>query len=81
VIISINNWSWGGNGFRLVTDFGEFVKVALKGRVGEEVWSLLGFVALMCVCVYFCCNGGCLCQGLQGFGVVYSWYSRLVSGW
>jgi hypothetical protein len=35
--------------------------------VGEEVWGLLSFVALVHVWVYFCCcNGGCLCQGLQG---------------
>jgi hypothetical protein len=31
--------------------------------VGEEVWRLLGFVALMC------CSEGCLCQGLQGLEV------------
>jgi hypothetical protein len=30
------------------------------------VQRLLGFVALVCVWVYFCCNVGCLCQGLQG---------------
>jgi hypothetical protein len=30
-----------------------------------------GFVALVCVWVYFlCCSVGFLCQGLQGFGVV-----------
>jgi hypothetical protein len=50
--------------------------------VGEEVWRLLGFVALVCVWVYFhCYRGGCLCQGLQEAGDVYGWYSRLVSGW
>jgi hypothetical protein len=38
-----------------------------SGWVGEEVWVLLGFVALVCVWVYFCyCSGGSLCQGLQG---------------
>jgi hypothetical protein len=44
---------------RLVADFGELVKVVLKrggdgksGRwVGEELWGLLGFVAL---CVFWC---------------------------
>jgi hypothetical protein len=73
---------------RLVIDFGELIKVLLKGGrwekrwVGkEEVWGLLGFVTLVCVWVYFCCSGGCLCQGLQEAGVVYSWYSRLLSGW
>jgi hypothetical protein len=38
--------------------------------VGEAVWGLLGFVALVCVWEYFCCSVGCLCQGLQGVGVV-----------
>jgi hypothetical protein len=43
--------------------------------------GLLSFVALVCVWVYFgCCSEGCLCQGLNGAGVVYSWYSSLVSG-
>jgi hypothetical protein len=33
---------------RLVIDFGDVVKVALKRRVvGEEEWGLLGFVALV----------------------------------
>jgi predicted RNA-binding protein with TRAM domain len=45
---------------RLVIDVGELVKVTLKsgGRKGdgEEVWGLLGFVALVCVWVYFCCS-------------------------
>jgi hypothetical protein len=43
---------------KLVIDLGELVKVALKkggwkkgGLVGEEVWGLLGFVALVCVWV------------------------------
>jgi hypothetical protein len=62
---------------RLVIDCGELVKVALKRGdrkrsvwVGEEVCRLLGFVALVCVWVYFfCCSGGCLCQGLQGLGL------------
>jgi hypothetical protein len=48
------------------------------GWVREEVWGLLGFVG---VCVFFCCSGGSLCQGLQRAGVVYRWYSRLVSMW
>jgi hypothetical protein len=64
------------------------IKVALRrggrksgGRVGEELWGLLGFVSFMCVWVYFyCCCEGCLCQGLQGASVVYNWYSRLVAG-
>jgi hypothetical protein len=30
-----------------------------------------GFVAFVCVWVYFCCCSiGCLCQGLQGVGAV-----------
>jgi hypothetical protein len=52
-----------------------------RGLVREEVWVLLGFVVLVHVWVYFCCSGGCLCQGLQGAGIVYSWYSRLISMW
>jgi hypothetical protein len=47
---------------------------------GEE-GRFLGFVALLCVWVYFCyCSGGCFCQGLQGAGIVYSWYSKLFTG-
>jgi hypothetical protein len=39
------------------------------GWVGEDIWRMLGFVALVCVWVYFCCySGGCLCQKLQGLG-------------
>jgi hypothetical protein len=39
-------------------------------------------LCFVCVLVYFCCySGGFLCQGLQGAGVVYRWYSRLVCGW
>jgi hypothetical protein len=38
-----------------------------KGTVVMEVvCGLLGFVALLCVGVYFCCSGGCLCQGCRG---------------
>jgi hypothetical protein len=86
MIISVNSGSWGGvMVIRLLGGIGKggtkkdgWVKGAW---VGEEVWGLLGFVALMCVCMYFsCCCGGCLCQGLHGAGVVYSWYSRIVSG-
>jgi hypothetical protein len=63
---------------QIVIYFGESVGVALKrggGKrgwwVGLEVWRLLGFVAFLCVWVYFCCcSGGCLCQGLQGLGCV-----------
>jgi hypothetical protein len=44
-------------------------------------WGLLGFVALVRVWVYFCCSGGSLCQEFQGAEIVYSCYSRLVSGW
>jgi hypothetical protein len=37
--------------------------------VGEALWGLLSFVALVCVWLYFCCcSVGCLCQGLQRFG-------------
>jgi hypothetical protein len=43
---------------------------------------MLGFVALVCVFLYFyCCTVGCLCQGLQEAGVMQSWYNRLVSCW
>jgi hypothetical protein len=50
------------------------------GWVGEEVWGLLGFVALVCIWVYLhCCSRRRLSQGLQGAGGVYSWYHRLVS--
>jgi hypothetical protein len=39
--------------------------------VWDEMQGLLGFVALVCVWVYFgCCSVGCLCQGLQGVGFV-----------
>jgi hypothetical protein len=53
-----------------------WVKVALAGKgvgewVEEEVCGLC-FVALVCVCMYFCCcSGRCFCQGLQRVGVVY----------
>jgi hypothetical protein len=68
---------------RLVIDYGELVKVALKKmkrRVGKgvggwvRVMEVAGFCS-PCVClgVFFCCSGGCLCQGLQGPGVVCSW--------
>jgi hypothetical protein len=64
---------------RLVIDFWELVKVALKrGEAGKEVkrWvdelrgmGLLCFVTLVCVWVYFCCySGGCCvrdCRGLE----------------
>jgi hypothetical protein len=44
-----------------------------SGWMGWELWRLFGFVTLACVWMYFCCcSGGCLCQGLQGAGVVYS---------
>jgi hypothetical protein len=40
------------------------------GRVREEVWELLCFVALVCVWVHFhCYSGGCLYQGLEGLWV------------
>jgi hypothetical protein len=41
----------------------------LGGDMGEEIWELLGFVAIVCVWVNFCCTVGCLCQGLQGLGL------------
>jgi hypothetical protein len=51
------------------------------GWVEDELQGLLGFMVLVCVWVYFCCcSTGCWCQGFQGAGVVYSWYSRLDSG-
>jgi hypothetical protein len=53
-----------------------------KGCVGVgKGMGDAGFMALVHVWVYFCCcSVGCLCQGLQEAAVVYSWYSRLVSG-
>jgi hypothetical protein len=72
---------------RLVIDFWELVKVVLKrglgkGEVFGEKHMLLCFVALVSVWVYICCyNGGWLCLRLQRSGVVYSCYSKLVSGW
>jgi hypothetical protein len=49
----------------------------------QEVYmGLFGFVALVCILVYFCCcSVGCLCQGLQGARGMYSQYSKLVSKW
>jgi hypothetical protein len=72
---------------RLVVDFGGLVNMVLKrggsGKRcdgwGKKVWELLGFLVPVRVWVYFCCTGGSLCQGLQGTGFVYSWYSRLLS--
>jgi hypothetical protein len=29
----------------------------------------------------YCCNGGCLCQGLQSARGVNGWYRRLISRW
>jgi hypothetical protein len=60
--------------------------VALK-RAGQEKGGLgrgrdteaTVFVTLVHVWAYFCCSSGCVCQGLQEAGVVYSWYRRLVS--
>jgi hypothetical protein len=45
--------------------------MAQKGEwVGKEEWGLLGFVALVCVSVYFhSCNRGCICQILQVLGL------------
>jgi hypothetical protein len=63
---------------RLVIEIGEIYKggtvrrVGKRGeKVGEVVWGLLGFLALLCVWIYLCCcTVGCLCQGLQGVGVI-----------
>jgi hypothetical protein len=73
---------------RLIIDFGEFVKVVLKrgvgiGLCGEGRVIGAAWFCGPCVClgVFLLCSGGCLCQGLQGAVIVYSWYSRLVSGW
>jgi hypothetical protein len=50
--------------------------------VEKGVWGMLGFVALVYVWMYFCCcSKGCLCQGFQRTGIMYSWYSRLVNRW
>jgi hypothetical protein len=74
---------------KLIIYFGELVKVALKKGLQEKGWmgrlrgmGVLSFVTLVCfgVCFY-CCSRGCLCQRLQGAGVVCSWYGRLISIW
>jgi hypothetical protein len=61
---------------RLVIDFGELVKVALKRGAGDKGWvgggrgvEAAGFCGPYVCLVYFCCSGGCLCQGLQGLGL------------
>jgi hypothetical protein len=79
----------GGKFIMLVIYLVELVKEALEGEVQEKGWVgggrgvvLLGFVALMCVWVHFCCcSVGCLCHRLQEAVVVYIWYSNLVCGW
>jgi hypothetical protein len=82
MIISINSGSWGIMVIRLVIDFGKLVKVALKRSgvekgSGEEVWELLGFVALVCVLVIFVLlqwkvlvSGNCKGLGLCTVGIV-----------
>jgi hypothetical protein len=79
VIMPINSGSWGRIvDIRINIGIWEIGKVGTKreggkigGWVGEEVWGLLGFVALVLIWVYFCCcGGGSLYQGLQGAGVV-----------
>jgi hypothetical protein len=38
--------------------------------VGEAMWWLLGFVVLVCVCVYFCCcSRGCCVRDCKGLGL------------
>jgi hypothetical protein len=65
VIISINNGSCCGGAIVIMLDieiclFGkDGIKKGDKERggwVAEEIWRLLGFVALVCVWVYFCCS-------------------------
>jgi hypothetical protein len=72
---------------RLVIDFGELVKVALKGGcrrrdgcIREEIW---GYWVLWPLCVFGCISVvvEVLVSGIAGGGDVYSSYSRLVSGW
>jgi hypothetical protein len=70
VIISINSLSLG------VVMVIRLVKVALKkGGAEKGVSGLRSMGALwsLCVWVYFCCSGGCLCQGLQGAELVCNW--------
>jgi hypothetical protein len=85
MIISINSGSWGGGevmAIRLDVETWVIGKGGTKkkvwekgGWVGEEIWGLLSFVALVCVWVYFCCcSGGCFCQGFQGAWGMYSWH-------
>jgi hypothetical protein len=57
MIISITSGSWGGlMVIRIVIDFGELVKVELKGGKGwegrETLWGILGFVACVCLGVF-----------------------------
>jgi hypothetical protein len=59
MIISINSWRWGGMVIRLVINFGELVKVALKSG-GQKKWyvgALRGMGA-----AGFC--GICVCLGV-----------------
>jgi hypothetical protein len=73
LIIFINSGIWGGRVIWLdieiwVPGKGDTIKGGLGigvGAWGEEVWGLLGFMALVHVWLYFCCcSGGYLCQGL-----------------
>jgi hypothetical protein len=57
----------------LVIDYGELAKVALKKGGWEKEWvgrlrvmRVAGFCDVCVWGVYFCCSGGCLCQGLEG---------------
>jgi hypothetical protein len=94
VITSINSGSWGRvMVIRLNIEIWEGGKVSPKrgwgwekgGLVQREACGLLGFVALVCVgCISVVVEvfvsgiaGGWDCRA----GIVYSWYSRLVSRW
>jgi hypothetical protein len=66
MIISIKSGSWGGNGFWVdieiwVVNKGGTKEGQKEEWMGEEVWGLLGFVALVCVWMYFHCSSGWCC--------------------
>jgi hypothetical protein len=71
---------------RLVIDFGKLIKVVLKREVGKGVdkWGRRygGCWVLWPLCVFGCISVvvRVLVSGITGAGVMYSWYSRLVSG-
>jgi hypothetical protein len=88
IIISINSGSWAG----VMVVWLEIETWIIgkggpkrEGRKGVGKWGKRYgcFRVLWPLCVFGCicfCSGGCLCQGLEGAGSVYGWYSMLISG-